>query len=85
MEDVCGEILSFRAITNPPRHVSVDAVKVLFVQLGKAARVLLSSFYKEPFFGLSYLTQSLANPRSTRFSIDKTVQRGKGYAKDRRF
>jgi hypothetical protein len=30
---------------------------VLFVQLGKAARVILSSFDQEPFIGFSCLTQ----------------------------
>ena len=57
MEDVGGEGLCFRTITNSPRHISIDAVKVLFVQLGKAAWVVLSSFDQEPFFGFSCLTQ----------------------------
>ena len=49
MEDVGGKILCFRTITNSPRHIGIDAVKVLFVKLCKAARVLLSSFDQEPF------------------------------------
>jgi hypothetical protein len=32
-------------------------VKILFVQLGKAPRVILSRFNQEPFFGFSNLTQ----------------------------
>jgi hypothetical protein len=57
MKDVGGEILSFRTIANSPRDVGIHAVKVLFVQLGKAARVILSSFDQEPFIGFSCLTQ----------------------------
>ena len=57
MKDLSSEFLSFDAIANSPRHVGIHAVKVLFVQLGKAARVILSSFDQEPFFGFSYLTQ----------------------------
>jgi len=57
MKDLSGEILNFRTITNSPRHVGIHAVKVLFVQLGKAARVILSSFDQEPFIGFSCLTQ----------------------------
>ena len=57
MEDVGSKILSFHTIANSPRNVGIYAVEVLFVQLGKAARVLLSSFDQEPFFGFSSLTQ----------------------------
>ena len=71
MKDVGGEILGFRTITNSPRHVGIDAVKVLFVQLGKAARVSLSSFDQEPFIGFSRLTQVLTSPRNAGFLILK--------------
>ena len=57
MKDLRSEILDFRAITNVPRNVGIHAVKVLFVQLREAARVILSSFDQEPFFGFSCLTQ----------------------------
>ncbi len=57
MEDVSGEILRPGMTTNSPRDVGIYAVKVRFVQLGKAARVLLSSFDQEPFFGFSCLSQ----------------------------
>jgi hypothetical protein len=57
MKDLGSQILDFDTITNSPRHVGIDAVKVLFVQLGKAARVILSSFDQEPFIGFSCLTQ----------------------------
>jgi len=67
MKDLGSDILDFGTITNSPRHVGVDAVKVLFVQLGKAARVILSSFDQEPFFGFSCLTQVLTSPRSAGF------------------
>jgi hypothetical protein len=57
MEDVGGKILNFRTITNSPRDVGIHAVKILFVQLCKAARVHLSSFDQEPFVGFSCLAQ----------------------------
>lgn len=57
MEDVGGEILGFRTVTNSPRDVGIDARKVLFIQLGEAARVVLSSFDQEPFFGFTSLAQ----------------------------
>ena len=57
MKDLGSEILSFGTITNSPRNVGIYAVKVLFVQLCKAARVMLSSFDQEPFFGFSCLIQ----------------------------
>ena len=67
MKDLRGEILNFRTITNSPRDVGIHAVKVQLIQLGKAARVILSGFDQEPFFGFSYLTQSLTSPRSAGF------------------
>ena len=57
MKDVGRQVLNFRTIANSPRDVGIHAVEVLFVQLVKAARVLLSSFDQEPFFGFSCLTQ----------------------------
>jgi hypothetical protein len=57
MKDLGRKLLSFRTITNSPRNVGIHAVKVLFIQLGKAARVILSSFDQEPFIGFSCLTQ----------------------------
>jgi hypothetical protein len=57
MKNLGGEILDFRTITNSPRDVGIHAVEVLFVQLSKAARVILSSFDQEPFFGFSCLSQ----------------------------
>jgi hypothetical protein len=57
LEDVGGKVLNFGTIVNAPRDVGIHAVEILFVQLGKAARVVLSRFDQEPFFGFSYLTQ----------------------------
>jgi hypothetical protein len=76
MKDLGGEILNFRALANSPRNIGIHAVKVLFVQLGKAARVILSSFDQEPFIGFSGLTQVLTSPR---FLVIKTVEPGKSY------
>jgi len=67
MKDLSSEILDFHTITNSPRNVGIHAVKVLFVQLSEAARVILSSFDQEPFIGFSCLTQSLTSPRSAGF------------------
>ena len=67
MKDLGSEILDFRALANPPRNVGIHAVKVLFVQLRKAARVILSSFDQEPFIGFSSLTQVLTSPHSDGF------------------
>ena len=67
MKDLGSEILGLHTITNSPRNVGIHAVKVLFVQLGKAARVILSSFDQEPFIGFSSLTQVLTSPHSDGF------------------
>jgi len=74
MKDLGGEILNFRALANSPRNIGIHAVKVLFVQLGKAARVILSSFDQEPFIGFSGLTQVLTSPR---FLVIKLASREK--------
>jgi len=71
-----GEILNFGTITNSPRHVRIDVVKVLFVQLGKAARVFLSSFDQKPFFGFSCLGQ-IPPVLAARFLVIKLASREK--------
>src|SRR5690349_1672651 len=72
MKDLGSQILNFHTITNSPRNVGINAVKVLFVQLGKAARVFLSSFDQEPFIGFSCLTQGANSPRSAFPSLKLT-------------
>src|SRR5215470_13451958 len=80
LKDVSSKILGLGAIANSPRDVRIHAVEMEFVQLRKAARVLLSSLDQEPFIGFGSLTQVLPILAASGFLIVKTVRLRKSYA-----
>ena len=57
LKDMCGEVLSFRSIMNPASDVGIDPVEIAFVQLRKAARIILSSLDQNSFVRFSNPTQ----------------------------
>jgi len=69
LKDVRSEVLCFGSILNAARDIGVNLMKIPLIELRKAARILLSSFYQHAFIRFSTQTQS---PRD-QFSIDKTV------------
>src|SRR5262249_19723099 len=80
MKDLGGHILGFGAIPQPADGKGVQAVKILLVQLGKPAWILLGCFNQQPLIGEVANCAQIRAPWTTgSVYLANPAEGGKGY------